>query len=219
MGEFGDHVGPSLMNSAEEAAAAVQAALYPDGRPLRFVNMRHTWENCTDPLNFCEVEFARRKHRGRASRWLDRKLNERSKRWLFTITVVDPEGANRHVLPPQPHVDNAWVFSGSTWLSDCDLAWPEPERSATQRVDFYAELIRPAHVQVPELLDDQVIEVWPKDLYTPALVGGPDAGKIADQRRLACDRHYAAESGVIDALTNPPPDSFLEQGGSRTPDV
>jgi hypothetical protein len=41
------------MNSAEEAAAAVQAALYPDGRPLRFVNMRHTWENCTDPLNFC----------------------------------------------------------------------------------------------------------------------------------------------------------------------
>ena len=60
--------------------------------------------------------------------------------------------------------------------------------------------------------------MWPDDLYTPALVGGPEAEKIAQQRRAACDQRYNALTGVIDAYTDNSPDTFLEEGHTRDPD-
>lgn len=69
-GQFADHVGPSITNSAAEAMATVQIALYPEVRRLRFVEMLP--EHPYDPhavLRFIEITFARRERRGRMRLW------------------------------------------------------------------------------------------------------------------------------------------------------
>jgi hypothetical protein len=51
------------------------------------------------------------------------------------------------------------------------------------------------------------------------LVGGPAGAEIAAQRRAACERSYIALGGVIDAYTDAPPDSFVEEGHARNPEL
>lgn len=215
VGEFGDHVGPSLTNTVAEAAADVQAAVYPDGRSFRFVQMRYPGDhNHTDPVEFNEVSFARRKRLGRLRRWFERTLNTRSNRWLLTQTVIDEDGSTRYTMPSLPHTEQFWEFDGPSWSPDLPLRWPAGERSALVNDLCRVHLIRPACVQLPDEFLDLPIEVWPEQLYTPALIGGPEAEQIANERRAACNRRYEAESSVMDAFGNPPPGAITETGST-----
>lgn len=219
MGQFADHVGPSITNSAAEAMAAVQTALYPEGRRLRFVEMRPE-----DPydrhavLRFTEISFVKRRWVGRARRWRRDRNSERGRRWQATFTLVTPEGITRHVFPSVVARHLPWTFTPAVWSPDLELHWPESESDALVRDLLRTTLIRPAQVRIPALLGDCGVDVWPRDLYVAELIGGPEGAEIAAQRRAACDRSYSALSGVIDAYTDPPPDSFLEEGHTRNPE-
>jgi hypothetical protein len=220
MGQFSDHVGPSLTNSAAEAMAAVQTAIYPNGRRLRFVEMRP--EHPYDPqavLRFTEISFAERRRVGRARRWWREKASERGRRWQATFTLATPDGVTRHVFPSSIPSISRWTFKPAAWSPDLELQWPESESDALVRDLPRTSLIRPAQVRIPDLLGDCGVEVWPKDLYVVELIGGPEGAQIAAQRRDACDRSYSALSGVIDGYTDPPPDSFLEEGHARNPEL
>lgn len=215
VGEFGDHVGPSLANSAEEAAAAAQAAVYPDGRSFHFVQMRYAGDhNPTEPVEFNEVSFARRKRLGRLKRWFERTLNNRSNRWLLTQTVIDGDGSTRYTMPAVPHTEQFWEFNGPSWSPDLRLQWPPSERGALVDDCYRVHLIRPACVRLPDDVLDLPIEVWPEQLYFPSLIGGPEAERIAEERRATCNRRYEAEFSVIDAFGNPPPGAITETGST-----
>lgn len=61
-------------------------------------------------------------------------------------------------------------------------------------------------MQVPALLGDTRVATWPEELYTAALVGGPQAGALADAR-------YAPIRDKLDAirvLSDPHPDRYWE---------
>jgi hypothetical protein len=219
MGQFSDHVGPSITNSAAEAMAAVQTALYPEGRRLRFVEMRP--EHPYDPhavLRFTEISVGERRRVGRARRWWREKASERGRRWQASFTLVTPEGITRHVFPAAVPQHLPWAFTAAVWSPDLDLQWPESETSALVRDILGTTLVRPAQVRVPTLLGDCGVDVWPTDLYVVELIGGPEAVEMAGRRRAACDRSYSALVGVIDAYTDPPPDSFLDEGHVRNPE-
>lgn len=99
LGQFGDHTGPALGISANEAAATAQTLRYPRGRQLRFVAMTpHPWEP-TQPLRFNELNLPpRRRRRALCRRWRG-KLAQRGQKWHATFTQVSPEGVTRHVVP------------------------------------------------------------------------------------------------------------------------
>lgn len=220
MGQFADHVGPSITNSVAVAMAAVQTALYPEGRRLRFVEMRpeHPYDSQA-VLRFTEISFAEQRRVGRARRWWRKKASERSRQWQATFTLVTPDGITRHVFPSATSSDLPWTFKPAAWSPDLELEWPESESGAIVRDLMRTSLIRPAQVRIPALLGNCGVDVWPRDLYVPELIGGPMGAEIAAQRRAACERSYSALSGVIDAYTDPPPDSFLEEGHTRNPEL
>jgi hypothetical protein len=220
MGQFADHVGPSITNSAAEAMAAVQTALYPGGRRLRFVELRaeHPYEPHA-VLRFTEITVAERRRVSPIRRWRRQKASERARRWHAVFTLVTPEGATRLVFPSSAPTQLPWAFTPAVWSPDLELEWPASESEVLVREPLRTTLVRPAQVRIPSLLGDCGIEVWPRDLYVVELVGGPEVAKIAPRRRAACDRSYTALTGVIDAQTDPPPDSFLEEGHARNPDL
>jgi hypothetical protein len=220
MGQFADHVGQSITNSAAEAMAAVQTALYPEGRQLRFIEMRP--EHPYDPhavLRLTEISVGERRRVGTTRRWWREKTSKRKRRWQATFTLVTPEGITRHVFPSAVPRHLPWTFTPAVWSPDLSLHWPESESGALVRDSMRTTLVRPALVRIPTLLGDCGVDVWPLDLYVVELIGGPEAAEIAAQRRAACDRSYHALRGVIDAYTDPPPDSFLEEGHARNPEL
>ncbi|HTK67256.1 MAG TPA: hypothetical protein VL595_33090 [Pseudonocardia sp.] len=220
MGQFSDHAGRSITNSVAEAMAAVQTALYPEGRRLRFVEMRpeHPYDSHA-VLRFTEISFANRRRVGRARRWWREKADERGRRWQATFTLVTPEGITRHVFPSAVPQHLPWTFTPAVWSPDFELQWPESESNALVRDVWHTTLVRPAQVRIPALLGDCGVDVWPRDLYVAELIGGPEGAEIAAQRRAACDRSYSALGGIIDAYADPPPDSFLEEGHERNPEL
>jgi hypothetical protein len=213
LGQFGDHVGPSITGSAACAAAAAQAAFYPSGRTLRFVVMLpdNPWTPHVVP-RFNEVTFYQRQRHGRLRRWLARAVNARRDRWLATFTIVTPEGITRNVVPPTAPEVWPWTFHHPSFSTDFDIDWGQDGADALYTYLHTTTLVRPAHVHLPALLSTCAVEVWPKDLYIPALVGGPQAAEIADQRRAICDQHFAALTGLIESFTDAPPGSFMEEG-------
>jgi hypothetical protein len=219
LGQFGEHVGPSITNSAAEAAAAAQAALYPCGRTLRFVVVRPDSPSILGVVpRFNEVTFDHRRRHGRVRRWLAHTESERRGRWLATFTIATPEGISRHVFPPTAP-EWPWTFHGPSFSTDLDIDWGQDGADALYTYLHTTPLVRPARVGIPALLGTCSFEVWPKDLYIPALVGGPQAAEVADQRRATCDRHFAALTGLIDSFTDAPPGSFMEEGHTPNTDT
>jgi hypothetical protein len=212
VGQFGDYVGHSLTNAIEHAAAAAQTVLYPDGRRFRLV--QHTpYELLHDnPIPFFrEVTFARRERIGRLRRWARRRHDERAARFTVAATVVTLDGATRHVHPVLPADEQVWRFVGPSWCPPVTLEWPAEDAGALTALG--TELIRPAAVRLPALLGDTAVQVWPKALYVPALIGGPDAAALAKQRAEDCHRRTGAEGAFIDALADPPPGAIVDLAG------
>jgi len=211
VGQFGDYIGQSLTNTIEHASVAAQTVLYPDGRRFRLVQ-HNPYELMHDnPIpSFREVTFARRERIGRLRRWAARRRAEHDARFTVAATVVTIEGATRHIHPVIPAGEQFWRFFGPTW-QPLDLEWPADEAGAL--TELGTELIRPAAVRLPALLGDTPVQVWPKALYVPALIGGPEAAALAAQRGDACHRRTGAEAALIDALADPQPGAIVELRG------
>lgn len=217
IGQFGDHDGPDVKVSITEAAAAVQAALYPDGRPLRFVQHR-TFGPLSRQVScpeFEEVVFAHRDRLGTVRRWRARRAHHRAGRHLVAVTLVSPDGASRCVVPAAGHVELPWRFRGPRWATAVfELQWPAPQSGGPLR-DLFGlrdkQLVRAFTVGIPDLLGDLAVQVWPTELYLPGLVGGPAAARLAGQRNTAARERIEAMGRFIDAYTtNDDPDTFIE---------
>lgn len=232
LAQFGDHVGPSITNSIEEAAAAAQARFYPDGELMRVALLypRGPWYSQdvpAVPLTLQEVRFAARSRRSRLRRWSDRRRARRHAEhggWQPTVTVVSPDGVTRHSLPTPPPTPGEWTFHGPCFGRDLTVEIPADQRSAVVGDEPGApraglRFIHPTSVRVPALLGETSLDAWPVELYTAEIVAGPEGGGAeAVARRAAVQRRTAAEIGFIDALTDPPPDSYHQFGAvqSRT---
>lgn len=227
LAEFGDHVGPSISNSIEAAAAAAQARFCPDGQLMRVVAMYPHTQHCLTapiaPLLLREVTFADRYRRPGRARAPDRRRAAREQlRGLRSsaITEIGPHGATRHQLPPPEVDENVWVFRDTATGRDLALELPDAERDAIYG-DPYSDLrwSRPAAVRVPALLGETELATWPRELYIPALVAGPEAATYAEHRRQASQQRLTAEMGFVEALTDPAPGSIthLDTGGLDLP--
>jgi hypothetical protein len=219
VGEFSDHFGQSLTNAIEDAAAAIQDALYPDGTRFRLVQHRTQRAHGIRYPAFDEVEFLRRRHLGGLRRRLQRRRNERAARYRAAVTTVGPDGVSRHVFPPPIVHAWQWMFYGPNWQHDLELDWPADEHDALYPTPDAAgaELIRPATVRIPALLGDFPVPVWPHDLYTAELVGGPIGAQLAVERAEAERRRAEAENACVDALISPPQGGFVELHGVPAP--
>ncbi|MFI6029447.1 hypothetical protein [Amycolatopsis magusensis] len=210
--------GQSLTNAIESAAAATQAAFYPAGEKLRFI--QHTPYRLLDhhPVpGFSEVTLFGRRRVGPACRWWRRRQHERRSRWSAAATVVTIDGATRHVFPPPVLEDLGWEFRGANWRA-LEPVWPAAEADALrgQPDSVQDELIRPAEVLLPEFLGDTPVAVWPKDLYVPELIGGPEAARIAANRVAAVHRRQEQTTGFIDALTTTETGAIVTLYGAPT---
>jgi hypothetical protein len=126
------------------------------------------------------------------------------------VTVVTAEGATRHVPPIVQEEEPFWRFHGPTW-QQVVLEWPDDEVGAV--AELGTTLVRPASVRLPAVLGECRVDVWPKALYVPALIGGPDAAALAEHRSAAWRRHTNAEGAFIDALSDPQPGSIVDLAG------
>jgi hypothetical protein len=216
LAQFGDHRGMSISNSIAEAAAAAQARFFPDGAMIRFallVPYRSPWVTPTWglPMFAREVGFDSRLRR---SQWWqhrqERRVRRDRQRTRPAVTEVSPEGVTRHELPGAAPSTNPWEFHGARHRPDLGLELPRDERSALSDDDRVAvgpsRWVRPATVRIPALLGETRVATWPEELYTAELIGGPEAGALAESRHAAIKAKYEA----INALTDPRPDRYWE---------
>ncbi|MFC4942422.1 hypothetical protein [Pseudonocardia sp. GCM10023141] len=202
IGQFGDHEGLSLTNGMELAAASVQTALYPEGRPIRFVQHTPYEKLHHSPVpGFEEVTFARRQRIGAVRRWFGRRRHDRDSQVAIAATVVTIDGSTRHVHPTVGFDDVTWRFMGPGW-HQTELRWSAEDADAVQSELGTPRLVRPSQVYLPDLLGDLAVQVWPTDLYVSALIGGLAAAQLAEQRTSAVRQRADAEMGFIGALTD-----------------
>ncbi|MET9260316.1 hypothetical protein [Amycolatopsis sp. NPDC004079] len=190
--------------------------MYPAGEKLRFV--QHTPYGLRDHQSvpgFDEVTMFGRQRIGAARRWLRRRRHERESRWSAAATVVTIDGAARHVFPPPEPDDLVWEFRGPRWRT-LESVWPAAEADALRGQPGIPpdELIRPAEVQLPEILGDTPVAVWPPGLYVPELIGGPEAARIAADRVAAVHRRQEQEQAFADAVTTAEPGAIVTLHGA-----
>ncbi|MEU3628795.1 hypothetical protein BS329_15375 [Amycolatopsis coloradensis] len=208
LGQFGHFVGQSLTNSIEQAAAAAQTALYPDGRHLRIIqHMPYCTLDHRKVPEFREVHLARHR-RGPLRRWWQRRLDDRLARSAVAATVVGADGAIRHVYPDVRPENLPWKFTGPSW-HQLALHWPAEERPALPEM-YPLDLIRPAEVEIPDVLGHQRIQVWPEALYTPELIGGPSVLPVSAERNAAVRARNDATGAFFEAVTDREPGEIVE---------
>lgn len=155
-----------------------------------------------------EVGFDYRLRRSRLwQRRQELRVRRDRRRARPAVTEVSPEGVTRHELPVAEPSTNPWEFHRARHHPDLGLELPSDERSALSDSDGAAvgpsRWIRPASVRIPALLGETRVATWPEELYTAELIGGPEAGALAESRHAEIEAKY----GAISALTDPRPDS------------
>jgi hypothetical protein len=215
-GQFGDHSGRPVTQAAPEVAAAVQAVLYPDGRRFAYVehSPRSVFLHGGGPWGFEPVTFAYRRH-------LSQRQIRRRRRWNaaqvagdVSLTVVTAVGATTYKYPPAKPDALPWEFGSPSWGRAFEVEWPDEAGALHYPYgpSLPPQLVHPAQLRIPQLLGDTLVDIWPEELYTPELIGGPEAAVAAsrirrkvrdqiDQEMTFADAYVTATATARDVVT------------------
>src|SRR5262249_28644580 len=122
-----------------------------------------------------------------------------------SLTVVTAVGATTYKYPPAELDGLPWEFGPPSWGRAFEVQWPAEEAGALHYLygPFCPpQFIRPAQLRIPQLLGETLIDIWPPELYTPELVGGPEAAEVASRIRRKVRVQIDQEMAFADAYVN-----------------
>jgi hypothetical protein len=134
------------------------------------------------------------------------------------VSVVDTAGVSTPTLTGPPLDALPWVFTDPVWdRGGCRMQWTDSEVDVFDpRYRWSPSLMRLAQVQLPDLLGETLIDVWPKDLYTAEFVAGPTAGVMAAAANAQINQHTDQLMDYIDAIAAPSPRTIEQRHDTPT---